>query len=439
MKKTGGWYPGWIRLIDKTEMTFLAQRTTPAYPARNHVREQNQQWISCQLGAREHYAVPRALHRSGRLSHLVTDFWVKPGNPLASVKQTLRERFQVELLTANVRALNFSALAFETHARMAGLAGWDLILKRNEWFQRQAVALLNRVSRGLKGESVTLFAYSYAARVLFEFARAQGWRTVLGQIDPALPEERIVAGIYADHPEQRGEWQPAPHEYWDGWRRECALADRIVVNSAWARDALLAENVAAEKISVIPLAFHGGTQALTFRREYPDRFTAERPLRALFLGQVNLRKGVAPLLQAIELLGDAPVEFWLIGPVQITVPPAFRDNPRVKWIGPVPRGETAQYYQQADVFIFPTLSDGFGLTQLEAQAWRLPIIASRFCGDVVEDGVNGVRLPEVSGAEIARVLMELMRQPERLSAMAERSFVSDRFSLNSLGAALLDL
>lgn len=61
----------------------------------------------------------------------------------------------------------------------------------------------------------------------------------------------------------------------------------------------------------------------------------------------------------------------------------------VRWIGSVPRSATAMYYQLADVFLFPTLSDGFGLTQLEAQAWKLPIITSKFCGEVVKDRVNG--------------------------------------------------
>jgi glycosyltransferase involved in cell wall biosynthesis len=49
---------------------------------------------------------------------------------------------------------------------------------------------------------------------------------------------------------------------------------------------------------------------------------------------------------------------------------------------------TDAFYERADLFLFPTLSDGFGLTNLEAQAWSLPIVASRFCGEVVRDGVN---------------------------------------------------
>ena len=141
--------------------------------------------------------------------------------------------------------------------------------------------------------------------------------------------------------------------------------------------------------------------SLTFSRQYPAEFSHSRPLRVLFLGQINLRKGIGPLIDAIRLLVGEPVEFWFVGPVQIPVPPDLRDNPQVRWIGPVSRDDTARLYQDADVFLFPTFSDGFGLTQLEAQAWKLPIISTKFCGDVVEDDINGRILSEVTSGEIA--------------------------------------
>jgi glycosyltransferase involved in cell wall biosynthesis len=96
----------------------------------------------------------------------------------------------------------------------------------------------------------------------------------------------------------------------------------------------------------------------------------------------------------------------------------------------------SSYYRDADVFIFPTLSDGFGLTQLEAQSWKLPVIASRYCGGVVRDEFNGVILEEVSGRAIADTLLRLLRAPELLSAMSVRSAVDERFSLKMLAEAL---
>ena len=383
-----------------------------------------QSWICCQLGAREHYAVPRALKLGGVLDEFITDRWIR-----------FSGRFHPGLSDARVVAPNIPALTFELKASLARENGWKLISRRNEWFQKHAVVELARNHNG----SHTVFAYSYAAKQIFEFARARGWRTVLGQIDPGPAEERIVARLDKTSTIQHSHWEPAPRAYWNNWSDECSLADQIVVNSGWSKDALIAEGVAAEKIKVIPLAYAAANDTKSFQRHYPRSFSAERPLRVLFLGQINLRKGVAHLLEAVKPLTGENVEFWFVGPMQITVPQKLERHPQVRWFGPAPRIGVERYYRDADVFILPTLSDGFGLTQLEAQSWKLPVIASRYCGEVVCDGVNGVVLDEVSGAAIVKVLSEFLREPEKLSAMAVRAQVDECFSLTSLAASLRQL
>ena len=383
-----------------------------------------QSWICCQLGAREHYAVPRALKLGGLLDELITDLWIRRAG-----------RFHPELAGARVVAPNIPALAFELKASLARENGWNLISRRNQWFQKQAVDQLTRNHNS----NHTVFAYSYAAKQIFEFARAHGWRTVLGQIDPGPAEERIVSGLQRTSPIQYTHWEPAPHAYWDNWRDECSLADQIVVNSEWSKDALLAEGVAAEKIRVMPLAYEAANDTRSFQRHYPRVFSAERPLRVLFLGQINLRKGVAQLFEAVKLLSGEHVEFWFVGPMQISVPQELKLHRQVRWFGVAPRVKVESYYREADVFILPTLSDGFGLTQLEAQAWKLPVIASRHCGEVVRDGVNGVVLEEVSGVAIAEVIRGLLRQPDKLQGMSIRSGVEERFSLSSLASSLREL
>ena len=379
-------------------------------------------WICCQLGAREHYAVPRALQLNGLLGEFITDVWTR----------RLTGRFHPGLAHAQVKAPNMSALTFELKAQVSHVNGWRLIAQRNEWFQQRA---LDHLQKQPANGPRTVFAYSYAAERIFEFARERGWRTVLGQIDPGPAEEQRVAHLHAKVGQNH--WEPAPSEYWNAWRNECALADQIVVNSSWSRNALLGEGVAAENISIIPVAYEAPPETISFEREYPVAFTSQRPLRVLFLGQINLRKGVGQLLDAVKLLARENVEFWFVGPVQISIP--SEPEARVKWFGAVPRSRVHEYYTNADVFIFPTLSDGFGLTQLEAQSWKLPVIASRHCGEVVRDGVNGVLLGEVSGQAIADVLLKFLRSPETLKAMSAESGVSDRFSLQTLAASLTRL
>lgn len=390
-------------------------------------------WICCQLGAREHYAVPRALLVSGLLGEFITDLWIRPGTILHSWKKRLTGRFHPGLAGARVKAPNVAALTFELKASLARENGWKLISRRNEWFQEQVV---DQLANGSTNGNHIVFAYSYAAEEIFKFAKDRGWRTVLGQIDPGPAEERIVAGIDKTSAIKHKHWEPAPADYWKSWRNECALADQIVVNSEWSRNALLAEGIAAEKIRVIPVAYESATDVGPLQRLYPRAFSAERPLRVLFLGQINLRKGVGQLLEAVELLSGEPVEFWFVGPTQIDVPQSLRLHPQVRWFGVAPRVEVASYYRDADVFIFPTLSDGFGLTQLEAQSWKLPVIASRYCGEVVRGGFNGVILEEVTGQAIADALLRLLRAPETLSAMSVRSTVDDRFSLKMLAESL---
>ena len=174
-------------------------------------------------------------------------------------------------------------------------------------------------------------------------------------------------------------------------------------------------------------------------RSYPARFTRERPMRVLFLGQVNLRKGIARLLEAAQILRNEPVEFWLVGPVQVTNSSTIVHPERVKWFGPVTREKAAEYYRNADVFVLPTLSDGFAITQLEAQAHGLPLIASKFCGKVVESGRNGIILEQPTATYIAAAIRDCLDKPKRLQKLAAASRVHDEFKIEALARRLREL
>jgi glycosyltransferase involved in cell wall biosynthesis len=400
-------------------------------------------WICCQLGAREHYAIPRALHSRGALAKLVTDFWSSPGSvflrvlPL-SLKQDLQGRYHPGLADADVEGLNFSALKFEIISRMRRQSGWTQTIARNRWFQRKTVSALSAFKLPPSNSQPVLFAYSYAALELLKHAKERGWRAVLGQMDPGPLEEEIVAGEVARECDLGAPWEPAPPSYWDRWHEECDLADRIVVNSEWSRNALEKAGVSPVKICVVPLAYEPPAETKTFARKYPDQFDETRPMRVLFLGQINLRKGVARLLKAIRLLENEPIEFQFVGPVQLSIPHDIQNNPRLRWFGAVSRSDVDTFYRSADVLIFPTLSDGFGLTQLEAQAWSLPIIASHSCGEVVEHGRNGLLLEELTAEAITGAVCQCLANPELLVHFARNSVEPRAFLLTKLGEALLE-
>jgi glycosyltransferase involved in cell wall biosynthesis len=397
-------------------------------------------WVCCHLGAREHYAVPRALQRHHRLHMLVTDAWVTPGSLWprlpGALSRRLSERFHPELAPARVRSFTGSLLVREAIWRSQQARGWRSLLARNAWFGRRAAGALSDIGHA-RDRSTVVFAHSYSAREAFAHAKSRGWTTVLGQIDPGPEHFRIAQQAAAGHPDYGPVPELPPAAYFEAWREECSLADWIVVNSEWSRDAVSAAGIPVEKLRLVPLAYepeHGVPAA----RRYPGAFTRERPLRALFVGTASVTKGVAALLEAIDLLSDVPVQLTLVGGVSMTVPQRFLEHRSIRWVGPVPRLDVMRYYRDSDVLVFPTLSDGFGMAQVEAQGCALPIIASRSCGRVVVDGVNGLLLPEVSPAAIASRLRTLAASPGRLAELAQQT-AAHHAGVADLGSALLQL
>jgi len=280
-----------------------------------------------------------------------------------------------------------------------------------------------------------VFSYSYTARRAFEFARAQGWPTVLMEIDCGPLNVKLLEALKARHPGQESMLGPAPPEYWVGWKRELELADVIIANSEWTRASLLEQGVDSTRLSVVPLAYERAP-APGFKREYPAEFTPRRPLRVLYLGKISLLKGAGEALEAMRTLREAPVELLMVGPEVMNISEEYRRFPNIRWIGPVPRDMVDGHYRNADVFLFPTFSDGFGLTQLEAQSWQLPIISSIFCANVVRDGHNGVVLKEVSAAVISKALSDCCHAPSRLAEFSQNAVDLADYSLQKLAERL---
>jgi glycosyltransferase involved in cell wall biosynthesis len=398
-------------------------------------------WIVCQIGAREHYAVARALHRRELLQELITDVWVGGESLLARMPgpfgARLRGRFEPSLRTANVSPM-MSPVDWLRQGLSPQRISLAAIVRHNDRFQEKAARRLQAVvAGGAHRQAAVVFSYSYAARGVFEVAKMAGLTTVLGQIDGGPAERELVAQVSRRHG-QAHEPALAP-EYWEGWRAECGLADRIVVNSRWAKTLLAKAGIDAGKVVVVPVMHETGETRGSLR-PYPAAFNANRPLRALFLGTLTVRKGIIELLQAAALLQDSPIEFHLVGSDVHHLANSAGELPNVRWSGAVPRSQVDRYYDDADVFVLPTHSDGFALTQLEAQTHGLPVVATPFCGDVVADGENGILLPEVSAAAIAQALTDLVQHPHKLAAMSLAALqTKKRFSIEAVTPALLSV
>lgn len=409
----------------------------------NMTGDKKRNWICFQIGAREHYAIERALLRTGSLQAMVTDIWAPPdalfGKIPFGVGKKMLTRFHPELVDSNVIGFNRKALQLETSQRLKGIKGWEAIIARNEWFQEQSVPTLKEFEKTRRSgtDAPVVFSYSYAARKLFEAANRSGCTTVLGQVDPGPYENRLVRELSQSYGIDYAE---PPSEYWGNWRAECDLADRIVVNSTWSANALANEGIDADKIRIVPLAYEVANDVQPLAVEPVTEFSASRPLRVLFLGQVIARKGIVELTSAIQRLADAdaPVQWTIVGGGDPILLQKLKDAGAVV-CGQVSRERVTAYYRNHDVFILPTHSDGYAITQLEAAAFGMPIIASANCGEVVKQNENGVILDEVSPDSICRCVNVYLAEPE-LVAKHRKSQLAIQFStVADLGVDLATL
>src|SRR5262249_49793482 len=144
------------------------------------------------------------------------------------------------------------------------------------------------------------------------------------------------------------------------------------------------------KVRVIPLG------APPVRDTDVEHRSTASSLRALWAGSFSVRKGAHYMLEALRALGSTEgVKLDIYGAVALPAK-LMRDLPSSVSIAPtIPRIELFERYKAADILVFPTLCDGFGMAVTEAFAHGLPVITTTRAGaaDLVRHSENGLIIP----------------------------------------------
>jgi glycosyltransferase involved in cell wall biosynthesis len=159
------------------------------------------------------------------------------------------------------------------------------------------------------------------------------------------------------------------------------------VASSFTERSLLDIGVPRSKITVIPYG-----APIEYFQPHPKQ---DKLFRVMFAGQVGTRKGVHYLLQAWQELSLPEAELLLVGVNQMPNDWLSKYRDRVRLTGSVPHSSLNAYYSSANVFVFPSLVEGFGLVLLEAMACGIPIITTPNTGgpDIIIDGIEGFIIP----------------------------------------------
>jgi glycosyltransferase involved in cell wall biosynthesis len=148
----------------------------------------------------------------------------------------------------------------------------------------------------------------------------------------------------------------------------------------------------------------------------------------LYVGRLEERKGVHLLLQACNILRQQGCQFSLAiagrGPQQEELQAYCHSHDLddcVQWLGWIDYRQLGGYFQQADVFVFPSLEDIWGMVTLEAMAFGKPVIGSKWAGssEAIVDGENGWICDPHDPAAMAAQMRKAIDRPELISTMGK--------------------
>jgi len=209
-------------------------------------------------------------------------------------------------------------------------------------------------------------------------------------------------------------------ERWAARRVEIILATSQAVRDAYVRD----HPAEAERIVVVPLGIDVTCYQHRDSHELRDKLGLEGKQILLYVGFSTPRKGLEDLGRALDELGH-DCRLLIVGKWEAGYRDRFyrslssRSRDKIIELGYLPDEVLPSYYSLADVFVLPSLFEGFGLPLAEAMACGTPIVAT-----------NVGAIPEVVGD--AGLLVSAM--DSRALAGAIRTLLADEELRRTLGA-----
>ncbi|MEM9234145.1 MAG: glycosyltransferase family 4 protein [Pseudomonadota bacterium] len=367
--------------------------------------------VVLQMTARRDFAVARALHEGGALAAMATDLAVPPW--LAEKLGGSWSRYVVNLPAEKVLSSPLIGLAYRLAMKVAGPhAPWPHIRAA----KRTAAACIPRLQRlnpdivfGLDTGALELFTAFHGAsprpRLVMEqcVAPRKSQLEMLDRLRPHLSTEEYDARkayILAHRVREEAEWQ---------------MADIIVAPSQYVCEELEKAGCDPGRIRLVPYGYSPppGTAP-------PEKKQRSLPLKGIFVGGVDHRKGVHDLAAAAKEF-EGRIDFDVYGKLIAGADDITSWGRTLNFLGPRPFSEIQKAYQSADFLVLPSHLEGSAMVVYEAMAYGLPCIVTRETGSIIRDGVDGFIVDAGDRDGIARVFQRILDNPARLDEMSAKA------------------
>jgi glycosyltransferase involved in cell wall biosynthesis len=209
----------------------------------------------------------------------------------------------------------------------------------------------------------------------------------------ALREEFARFGMAAGYDAQADLWKLV--------LRDCADADLLLVNSDFVKKTFVEQGYPVNKVRVAYLGVR--EEFFDLKRDY----RIDGPVRILFTGNFDIRKGVRILLEAIRQCrrSGLDVRLELMGNLGNGAP-CLQPGDEIFFSHTpfAPLTQVAAAFAGADLFVFPTFAEGSSRSGMEAAAAGLPIITTENCGLPLQHGKSAIYVPVNDAACLAEAI-----------------------------------
>jgi glycosyltransferase involved in cell wall biosynthesis len=260
-------------------------------------------------------------------------------------------------------------------------------------------------------------AWKNGSSILMRFAKLRHTNTVLN-----------IHGIpqLAWKAEQRRVSDSASFSFWFPTLIYCKFVDQIVVNSEYMRNNVVFwYKVNRDKVAVIP----NGVDVQMFV-DNNERMMLEGDPSILYVGQLSKLKGLDILIQAIaKLRSEFPnIKLHIVGggSGSYFVAQAKKEGIEKNLIfhGLTLHSILPTYYKSADICIFPSRHEGFGIVILEAMASGIPVIASDIPSfrETISDGIDGELFKAGDADALSNKISALIQNPYLRKELSRKAF-----------------
>lgn len=373
-------------------------------------------YIVVHAGARDWYRLAISLYENDRLAYLVTDDII--------FRKEYRKLFPRHMIKISWMALFFKFLEKVVSSKM----GFNIY--KDYWLGRKAGKLSNKKKLPIFSccrYAMTAFNISKIhPKILFQYHPQSG--CVKEILQDEVDKNPMAKKTILEETEFRYSKKQLDDSVF-----EVKLSDFAVGASTFTLKTLIKQGMAENCVHMAPY----GVNIKDFKPR--NNFRKIDKMRFLFVGSFSQRKGISYLLQAFKELenegenisltmaGRGIMDYELVKSYELKCLETHVNLPLEKLV---------ELMQESDVFVFPSICEGFGLVLIQAMATGMPLITTYNTSgpDFIEEGKDGFLIEAQDVEAIKNKVRYFLQNPDEVKRMGQnailksKDFTWERFS-----------